>query len=467
MARTKIVCTIGPSSESSDALREMAEAGMDLARLNFSHGTLAEHREKIRRIRQVSEEIRRPVAILQDLRGPKIRVGSVAGPGVTLRPGQPFILTSNPAEGTAERVSVSYENLPAEVNPGDRILLADGLMELVVDRISGSEIHCEVVTGGILTSHKGINLPTGSLKVAAITEKDRKDLRLGLENGIDFVALSFVRGAEEIRELKALIQAAGKQVPVIAKIEKHEALEHIEEIVDAADGIMVARGDLGVEIPLQLVPGIQKQLVRRANVAGKPVIIATQMLRSMVDSPRPTRAEATDVANAVLDGADAVMLSEETATGSHAIEAVRFMSQIAEAAEATFPHSKYLHTLPRTKTAEAVAYTACVLAEEIGAAAIVATTRSGFTALQIARYKPNRALLALSPEKETVRRLTLCWGCTPRLISPHRNTDERLETAAEAALASGVAERGDWVVITAGHPVWTSGTTNMVKVRQL
>jgi pyruvate kinase len=445
----------------------MVAAGMNLARLNFSHGTLDEHGEKIRRIRQVSEQTRRPVAVLQDLQGPKIRVGSIADPGAALRPGQPFILTSDPVEGTAERVSVSYENLPAEVSPGDRILLADGLMELVVDRISGDDIHCEVVTGGILTSHKGINLPTGTLKVAAITDKDREDLRFGLENGVDFVALSFVRGAEEIRELKTLIQEAGKRVPVIAKIEKHEALEHIEEIIDAADGIMVARGDLGVEIPLQQVPGIQKQLVRRANFAGKPVIIATQMLRSMVDSPRPTRAEATDVANAVLDGADAVMLSEETATGNHAIEAVRFMSQIAEAAEATFPHGKYLHTLPRAETAEAVAYAACVLAEEIHAAAIVATTRSGFTALQIARFKPNRAILALSPEEETVRRLTLCWGCTPQLISPQRNTDERLENAAEAALASGLAKPGDWVVITAGHPVWTSGTTNMVKVRQL
>jgi pyruvate kinase len=467
MPRTKIICTIGPSSESSNALREMVEAGMGLARLNFSHGTLAQHREKIRRIRRVSEEMQRPVAILQDLRGPKIRVGSIAEPGVVLRPGQPFTLTTDRLEGTAERVSVSYENLPTEVNPGDRILMADGLMELFVDRVSGNEIHCEVVTGGILTSHKGINLPTGSLKVAAITEKDREDLSFGLENGVDFVALSFVRGAEEIRELKALIQAAGQRVPVIAKIEKHEALAHIEQIVDAADGIMVARGDLGVEIPLQQVPGIQKQLVRRANIAGKPVIIATQMLRSMVDSPRPTRAEATDVANAVLDGADAVMLSEETATGNHAIEAVRFMSKIAEAAESSFPHSKYLYTLPKTHAAEAVAYAACVLAEEIDATAIVATTRSGFTAMQIARYRPNRTVLALSPEEETVRRLAMCWGCTPRLISPDQSTDERLETASEAALASGVAKSGDWVVITAGHPVWTSGTTNMVKVLQL
>jgi len=467
MPRTKIVCTIGPVSESRPVLRKMIDAGMNLARLNFSHGTGEAHRKKIQIIQEVSEEMQRPVAILQDLRGPKIRVGSIPEPGVALHPGQPFVLTSEPVEGTEERVSVSYADLSAEVHPGDRILLADGMMELVVERIVGADIHCEVVTGGVLTSQKGINLPTGSLKVAAITEKDREDLRLGLENDVDYVALSFVRGAEEIRELKALIRDAGKHVPVVAKIEKHEALANIEAIIDAADAIMVARGDLGVEIPLQRVPGIQKQLVRKANIAGKPVIIATQMLRSMVDSPRPTRAEATDVANAVLDGADAVMLSEETATGNHAIEAVRFMNQIAEAAESSFPHSEYLQTLPRTETAEAVAYAACVLAEEINAAAIVATTRSGFTALQIARYKPNRVLLALSPEKETVRRLMLCWGCTPKLISPHRNTDERLESAAEAALSSGVAKRGDWVVITAGHPVWTSGTTNMVKVRRL
>jgi pyruvate kinase len=467
MPRTKIVCTIGPSSESVEALREMVDAGMNVARLNFSHGTPEEHREKIRRIRRVSADMNRPVAILQDLRGPKIRVGRIAEPGMALRPGQSLILTSQALEGREDRVSVSYADLPHEVRPGDRILLADGMMELVVDRIAGIEIHCDVVTGGTLTSNKGINLPTGSLKVEAITEKDREDLRFGLENDVDYVALSFVRGAAEIGELKSLIGDAGKSVPVIAKIEKHEALDNIDAIVEAADGVMVARGDLGVEIPLQRVPGIQKKLIRHANAAGKPVIIATQMLRSMVDSPRPTRAEASDVANAVLDGADAVMLSEESATGNHAIEAVRFMRWITETAETGFPHSNYLQTLPKNEAAQAVAYAACVLAQEIDATAIIATTRSGFTALQIARYKPAQAILALSPEESTVRRLTLCWGCTPRLVSPHKNTDERLETAAEAALESGVAKKGDWVVITAGHPVWTSGTTNMLKIRQL
>ncbi|MCF8078963.1 MAG: pyruvate kinase [Desulfobacterales bacterium] len=465
--RTKIICTIGPSSESAEVLREMVAAGMSVARLNFSHGTLEEHREKIRKIRQVSAELDRPVAILQDLRGPKIRVGAIPEPGVELRPGQPFSLTTESVAGDSSRVSVTYANLPAEVAAGDRILLADGLMELVVDSISGTEIRCSVVTGGTLTSHKGINLPSGSLQVAAITEKDLEDLRFGLANDVDYVALSFVRSPEDILLLKRHIKEAGKNVPVIAKVEKHEALDHIEEIVEAADAVMVARGDLGVEIPLQRVPGIQKQIVRRANAAGKPVIIATQMLRSMVDAPRPTRAEAGDVANAVLDGADAVMLSEETANGRYPVAAVRYMALIAEEAETDFPHKKYLQMLSKTEPAEAVAYAACVVALQIGAAAIIATSRSGFTALQIARFKPKPALLALSPEEATARRLALCWGCTPRTVSEDRDTDQRLETAAEAALASGVAKKGDWVVITAGHPVWATGTTNMLKVWQL
>ncbi len=355
MPKTKIVCTIGPSSESTEMIRSLIITGMNVARLNFSHGTHEEHKEKINTIRSISGEIGRPVAILQDLCGPKIRVGKVAESGIRLEPGQSFILTNLDVEGSMERVSVSYENLPIEVKTGDIILLADGLMELAVVHTSPTEIHCTVVTGGVLTSHKGINLPTGTITADALTEKDRKDLQFGLVNNVDYIALSFVREAEDILKVKHLIEKEKKTIPVIAKIEKHEALDNIDDIIAVSDGIMVARGDLGVEIPLENVPGIQTMLVNKANAAGKPVIVATQMLRSMVNAPRPTRAEATDVANGVMDGADAVMLSEETAIGSYPVEAVQYMVRIAESAEERYPHDKYLRLIPQKEVSESVA----------------------------------------------------------------------------------------------------------------
>lgn len=467
MPKTKIICTIGPSSGSPEVLRELIDAGMNVARLNFSHGTHAEHREKIGIIRRISEELGKPVAILQDLCGPKIRVGMVPEPGVRLEPGQRFVLTSEPVTGSKERVSVSYPQLPREVVPHDVIMLADGLMQLLVEDTTETEILCKVITGGILTSQKGINLPTGTIKTSAITEKDREDLVFGLKHDVDYVALSFVRSARDIDDLKGLIAAEGKKTPVIAKIEKHEAIENIEAIMAACDGIMVARGDLGVEIPLETVPGIQKMLVRKANDMGRPVIIATQMLRSMVNSPRPTRAEATDVANAILDGADAVMLSEETASGDYPVAAVAFMVRIAENAEMNFPHNWFLQ-LPRNKgIPESVAYASCIIANQMDAAAIVATTRSGFTAAQISRYRPKTKLVALSPDKATVRRLALYWGCIPSYVEETRNTDERIENAAAAVLGTGNFQKGDLVVITTGHPVWAAGTTNMIRVTEL
>ena len=467
MKKTKIVCTIGPASGSREVLRELIESGMDVARLNFSHGTYDQHREKVQIIRDLSAELHRPVAILQDLRGPKIRVGDIPDPGVRLEPGQKFILTTRKIEGSAEGVSVSYPDLARDVKAGDRILLADGLMELVVRDTTDTDIISEVIIGGMLTSHKGINLPTGTVSVAAITEKDREDLRFGLENDVDYVALSFVRRPEDILELKEIIRAAGKDIPVIAKIEKHEALEHVEEILAACDGVMVARGDLGVEIPLEQVPAIQKMLVEKANAMGKPVIIATQMLRSMVSAPRPTRAEATDVANAVLDGADAVMLSEETASGHFPVEAVRFMVRIIENAEEHFPHDRYLRMPMGTNVSESVANASCALAHHLHANAIVATTRSGFTATQISRFRPRPTLIALSPEHKTVRRLALYWGCIPSFVEETRNTDERLEKAAVSAIGTGNVKRGDLVVLTTGHPVWAAGTTNMLRVKEL
>lgn len=465
--KTKIVCTIGPASDSLETIKAMIENGMRVARLNFSHGTHAEHGAMMKLIRQASQQLERPVAILQDLCGPKIRVGEIPGDGMVLTPGDTVVLTSEQQVAEANRVSVSYGDLPSQVKPGDHIMLADGMMDLTVEQTHINEIVCRVVTGGVLTSYKGINLPTSSLDIPALTEKDRRDLLYGLDMGVDYVALSFVRSAADIHDIKRIIHRQNKQTPVIAKFEKHEALHNVDAIVAAADGVMVARGDLGVEIALERVPNIQKVLVRKANTAGKPVIIATQMLRSMVASPRPTRAEAADVANAVQDGADAIMLSEETASGNFPVEATRYMARIAASAEEKYPHKKYLKVLPKTGTAESVTYAAVILAKNLNASAIVATTRSGSTACQISRFRPLQTIIALSPDEAAVRRLALCWGCEPFYLSDIEDTDEMVENAAAAAMDKGNVRKGDRVVITAGRPTWEKGTTNMLWVKEL
>lgn len=467
MPKTKIICTIGPASESRKTIRRLIQRGMSVARLNFSHGTHREHEEKINAIRQISQELARPVAILQDLCGPKIRVGEIRKPGIRLEPGQSFTLTGTPMVGDKHRASVSYADLSRDVKPGDRILLADGMMELIVKKTTGSDIVCEVIIGGILTSHKGINVPTSTLLTDGLTDKDRVDLRFGLENDVDYIALSFVRSADDIVEIKAIIKQAKKDTPVIAKIEKHEALDNIDDILAVADGIMVARGDLGVEIPLEEVPRLQKRLIKKANAIGKPVIIATQMLLSMVDAPRPTRAEATDVANAVLDGTDAVMLSEETANGKYPIGALEYLVRIAEDAEKNYPHARYLRLDPGDDVSKSVSHASCILADHLGTAAIVAPTRSGSTAMNIARFRPRAKIIALSPIPAVIRRLALYWGCIPKAISGALNIDELIDKAATLALETGEVHKGDRVVITAGHPVWVSGTTNMLRVKQL
>ena len=465
--KTKIVCTIGPSSNSEAMITQLVQNGMSVARLNFSHGSHEDHGAMIKKIRSASISQDRPVAILQDLCGPKIRVGEIPGSGIRLAVGERLILTTDKKPAHENRVPVTYNALPSQVKPGDHILLADGLMDLAVDQITTTDIVCSVVTGGVLTSHKGINLPSSSLDIPALTEKDRRDLLFGLEMEVDYIALSFVRTAADIHAIKKIIHRQGRHTPVIAKIEKHEALEHIDAIMAAADGIMVARGDLGVEIPLEKVPNIQKMLVRKANALGKPVVIATQMLRSMVESPRPTRAEATDVANAVLDGTDAVMLSEETASGKYPAEAVQYMARIAQSAEEKFPHKRFLRMVPKEGTAEAVSYAASILADNLKASAIVATTRSGSTAAHIARYRPAQPILALSPDEMTVRRLALYWGCLPFYLPTIEDTDKMVEQAALAAMEKGHVRKGERVVITAGRPIWKQGTTNMLWVREL
>lgn len=465
--KTKIVCTIGPASNTFETIVKLIENGMGVARLNFSHGSHQDHGELIGKIRKASAKVGRPVAILQDLCGPKIRVGEIPHAGIQLQPGQALVLTTEKTATRDNCVPVSYSGLPSQVKAGDRILLADGMMDLTVERTSSSEIFCSVVTGGLLTSHKGINLPTSSLDIPAMTEKDRRDLLFGLDMSVDYVALSFVRTAADIHEIKKIIHRQNKQTPVIAKIEKHEALDHIDAIIAAADGIMVARGDLGVEIPLERVPNIQKKLVRKANTLGKPVVIATQMLRSMVDSPRPTRAEAADVANGVLDGADAVMLSEETASGQYPVEAVTYMARIAVSAEEKYPHKKYLQVMPKKGTAESVSYAATILSKNLSASAVVATTRSGFTAVHISRYRPRQPIIALSPDATTVQRLALYWGVMPFYQPIIEDTDEMVEQAALAAMEKGHVHKGDRIVITAGRPIWATGTTNMLWVKEL
>ncbi len=463
--KTKIVCTIGPASSSHQVIDGMIAAGLSVARLNFSHGSHADHKEKITLLRSRSEALGRPIAILQDLCGPKIRVGLIPEPGLRLEPGHKLILCSTSAEIEKNEVQVSYQELPREVRRGDQILLADGMMELVVEKTSADRIEARVITGGVLTSHKGINLPASSISVPSMTDKDRKDLQFGLQAEVDYVALSFVRTANDVLDIKNIIAGQGKDTPVIAKIEKHEALDNIDAIIEAADGIMVARGDLGVEIALEEVPNIQKNLVRYANQAGKPAIIATQMLRSMVDAPRPTRAEATDVANAVLDGADAVMLSEETASGAYPVEAVRFMNKIITSTEKRYPHGKYLELGIQKGVSQSVAYAGCVLAQRLGAAAIVATTRSGLTATHLARYRPKAPIVALCPDQKAVRKLALYWGCSPCGWSLEEDTDQMVENAAEMAVREGYCIKGDQLVVTAGRPLWAQGTTNMLWVK--
>ncbi len=465
--KTKIVCTIGPASRSYEVVRSLIANGMSVARLNFSHGTHADHLESINIIRRAAREEGRAVAILQDLGGPKIRVGQIADPGMRLDAGSKVILSPRTGEASNEVIPLSYKELARDVVVGDRILLADGFMELEVTEINGADVGAHVITGGILTSHKGINLPTRSVNVPSLTPKDEADLAFGIENAVDYVALSFVRRPEDMENAKRMISRRGADTPVIAKIEKHEAIENLDRILEVSDGVMVARGDLGVEIAIEDVPLVQKRIIERANSLGKPVITATQMLRSMVDSPRPTRAEATDVANAVLDGTDAVMLSEETASGRYPVEAVSMLARIVRSAETKYPHERYLSLKPQGYVPDSVAHASCLLAHHLGVSAIVAPTQSGQTACRLARFRPVVPILALSPQPTTVRRLTLVWGCVPRLIESPKDTDDMIELAADTVLRTGLVRSGETVVITAGQPVWVAGSTNMLRVKTL
>ncbi|MBC7223162.1 MAG: pyruvate kinase [Anaerolineae bacterium] len=470
--RTKIVCTIGPASADPKVLREMVAAGMDVARINFSHGGREQHLAYMQDVRAASHAMGRPVALLADLQGPKLRVGQIAGGQMELRAGTVVTLTTRPVEGKGDLIPVQYRHLPQAVRPGDHILIDDGLLELEVLETSDEEIRCRVLVGGPLGSNKGMNLPRAATSIPAITEKDREDLRFAMEHGADWVALSFVRTPQEVRELKKLIQQnslLGRPTPVIAKIEKPEALDNIDAIIEASDGIMVARGDLGVETSPETVPMVQKAIIAKCNQAGKPVITATQMLDSMIRNPRPTRAEASDVANAILDGTDAIMLSGETAVGRYPVEAVRTMVRIAEEAERSTAAPARCPLLAPPQAADgdithAVCHASRITAEDLGASAIITPTVSGRTARVMSHFRPRPPIIAVTPSPMVQRQLCLFWGVIP-LLGPRSNTtDDIISNAVELALRYGLIQRGDLVVITAGSAGSAPGTTDIMKV---
>src|SRR6266403_2106066 len=464
MRRTKIVCTIGPASDTEEMIAKLIAAGMNVARLNFSHGTTEYQRELVRKVKRVRKALNKPVAILQDLQGPKIRIGIIDNGFVQLQPGQEFILTADTVPGDQHRASVSLKSLPHEVTTGHPILLADGNIELRVEKVVPPDIYCRVIVGGQLSSHKGINLPGSEVHVDSLTKKDRKDIAVGLEEGVDAIALRFVRSASDILTCKTVIDDHGGHVPIVAKIEKHEAVNNIDSIVAASQAVMVARGDLGVEIDLEKVPLVQKSIIRKCNALGKPVITATQMLQRMVDNPRPTRAEATDVANAILDGTDAVMLSEETAVGKYPAESVLMMDRIARAAECALDVSKFENIPVESGTSDAISRASYFIAKEMGAAAIIAPTWSGSTACRVARFRPKQPILAPTPNEAAFDFLSLCWGVIPIFIPPSENLDDMIRLSINAARRAGYVDSGQQVVVTGGLPLHVPGNTNFIKV---
>ena len=471
LRRTKIVATLGPASASSQTVRALVEAGMDVGRINCSHGDHEQHRQMIRTIRQVSQEIGKPLAILLDLSGPKLRIGEIPQGELMLEQGREVRLSIQAESGATGNLPIpSCPWLPREVKAGERILLDDGAIQLRVKQAAEHEVICEVLVGGPLSSHKGINLPDTALHELEIpTEKDRADLTFGLSEGVEYVAQSFVRTAREVRAVNQILRQAGGSARLIAKIEKREALDNIQAILEEADGVMVARGDLGVETDLETVALKQKEIIRLANQRGKLVITATQMLQSMIEHPAPTRAEVSDVTNAILDGTDALMLSGETAIGKHPVEAVRVMASIAAKTDAVFPSEGWLRrdALSEASVSAAVAHAVCLLARDLSAAAILTATESGRTALLVARHRPPMPILGMSANQVTARQLALAWGVQPVLIDSLSTTDELFEKAKHTALRSGLVRAGDRVVITAGVPVRQSGSTNLIKTEVL
>lgn len=467
MRKTKIIATIGPASEQVETIKKMLEAGMNVARLNFSHGTHEEHRYRIENLRQGARESGKLLAIMLDTKGPEIRTGRLAGGPVKLEAGQRFVLTNRDVPGNNQEVQVSYSALPQEVTPGTTILLADGLISLRVEETTSTDIVCQVMNGGELGERKGINVPGVRINMPFMNDKDREDILFGINMGVDFIAASFVRAAEDVLEIRRIVEQEGADIDIIAKIESQEGVNNLDDIIQVVDGIMVARGDLGVEIPAEEVPLVQKLLVDKCTSAGKPVIIATQMLDSMINNPRPTRAEVSDVANAIFDGADAIMLSGETAAGKYPVEVVETMARIASRAEQALPYADILRrkrTRENLSVTDAISYATCATASNLGASAIITATRTGQTAKMVAKYRPQASIVAATPDEKIVQKLALVWGVYPVLIEDVAGTDDLFEESIRAALEGNYINNGDLVVLTAGVPTGKSGATNLMKV---
>lgn len=468
MKRTKIVCTIGPASESVETLIGMVKAGMNVARLNFSHGNHEEHLQRIEAIKHVRRELEEPIAIMLDTKGPEIRLGTLKKECYTLESGNRFTLTTRQIEGDDQVASVSYEGLARDVTKGTQILIDDGLIELVVLEVDDTEIHTQVLNSGEIKTHKGVNVPNAKINLPALTEKDVGDLLFGIENEVDFVAASFIRKAEDINGIrKVLEENGGEGIKIIAKIESREGVDNLAEILKVSDGVMVARGDLGVQLKPQEIPLIQKEMIRMSNEVGKPVITATQMLDSMTRNPRATRAEVTDVANAVLDGSDAVMLSGETAAGKYPVLAVQTMADIATSVEKADFRKQFTPEFNELSTTNAISQATCEVAEQLGASAIVTATVSGATARAVSKFRPHLPIIAVTTTERVRRQLALTWGVIPMLTRITDNTDEVFERTVFSSMASGVVKEGDLIVITAGIPVGIPGTTNTIKVHTI
>ena len=466
MKRTKIVCTVGPGTDKPGILENMMRAGMNVARFNFSHGTHDEQLERMQMVRDAAMVVNKPIALMLDTKGPEVRLGLFKDGKVFLKAGQNFTLTTDDVEGSVEISSVNHKGLVKDVSVGDTILLADGLVTLHIDKIEDNNIITTVVNSGEIGDRKRVAVPGVALSLPPVSEQDEEDLRFGCRQGIDFVAASFMQRGKDVVAIRRILESEQKDVKIIAKIENAEGVKNIDEILDVADGLMVARGDLGVEIPAEEVPVLQKMMIEKCNHLGKPVITATQMLESMIQNPRPTRAEASDVANAILDGTDAIMLSGETANGAYPVEAVETMTRIAEVTEQSviYDHQSRTQGGDDLTTTDAVCLASVRIARDLKAAAILTCTESGHTAISVARHRPNCKIIAVTPHDETIRRMQLCWGVQAIKGQAIINSDEMVKQAIAAALGAGVIESGDLVVVTAGVPSGSTGTTNMIRV---
>ncbi|SDE15853.1 pyruvate kinase [Sporomusa acidovorans] len=467
LKKTKIVCTVGPSTDKPGVLESMMEAGMNVARFNFSHGSHEEHAKRIVRVREAANNVKKPIALMLDTKGPEMRLGLFAEGKVKLEKGQKFVLTGRDIVGTKEIASVNHKLLPQEVAPGQTILISDGLVSLHIDAVEGDEIITTVNNSGQIGDRKRVAAPGVAVNLPPLSKQDIADVKFGIENHMDFIAASFVQRAADVLAIRKILEDGNYSMDIIPKIENAEGVKNIDEIIKVSDGIMVARGDLGVEIPAEEVPLVQKMLIQKCNKAGKPVITATQMLESMVANPRPTRAEASDIANAIFDGSDAIMLSGETASGQYPLEAVQTMARIAVRTETSLHHRDILVgkgiQLQRTTT-DAISHATAQISHELGAAAIVTSTQSGYTARMVSKYRPQSTIVAVTPSAKTVRRMLLLWGVYPILGPSFNNTDEMVQSAVAASLQAGVVKDGDLVVVTAGVPAGLSGTTNMIRV---